>query len=52
MNAQSRQSGINVNRSMPPGTIIPELVYGDVGADVDRSSTITTIEDQHGNTQH
>jgi hypothetical protein len=30
MNAQSSQSGMIINRSMPPGTIIPELVYDDV----------------------
>ena len=34
MNAQSSQSDMTLNRSMPPGTIIPELVYGDVGAAV------------------
>ena len=35
MNTQSSQSDTIVNRSMPPGTIIPELVYGDLDADVD-----------------
>jgi uncharacterized glyoxalase superfamily protein PhnB len=30
MNAQSSQSEMRVNRSMPPGTIIPELVYNEV----------------------
>ena len=35
MNTESNQSGMVVNRSMPPGTIIPELVYGDLDAAVD-----------------
>jgi uncharacterized glyoxalase superfamily protein PhnB len=34
MKTQSSQSGMMVNRSMPPGVIIPELAYGDVGAAV------------------
>ncbi|MEO7913519.1 MAG: VOC family protein [Roseiflexaceae bacterium] len=34
MHAQSSQSGTIPNRSMPPGTIIPELVYGDLAAAV------------------
>ena len=34
MNAQSSQPEMKVNRSMPPGTIIPELVYGEVGTAV------------------
>ena len=35
MDVQSNQSGTISNRSMPPGTIIPELVYGDLEAAVD-----------------
>jgi uncharacterized glyoxalase superfamily protein PhnB len=35
MNTQSSQSDTIVNRSMPPGTIIPELVYGDLDVAVD-----------------
>lgn len=31
---QRVQSGLMANRSMPPGAIIPELAYGDVGAAV------------------
>ena len=34
MNAQSSQPEMRVNRSMPPGTIIPELVYSDVATAV------------------
>ena len=34
MHAQSNDSGPISNRSMPPGTIIPELVYGDLAAAV------------------
>jgi uncharacterized glyoxalase superfamily protein PhnB len=34
MNAQPSQPEMRVNRSMPPGTIIPELVYADIGAAV------------------
>lgn len=34
MNAPSDQSGVTVNRSMPPGTIIPELVYDDINTAV------------------
>jgi len=34
MNTPSSQSGTIINRSMPPGTIIPELVYRDLGAAV------------------
>src|SRR5688572_13301811 len=30
MNAQSSQPEMRGNRSMPPGVIIPELVYGEV----------------------
>ena len=35
MNIQSNQSDLIVNRSMPPGTIIPELVYSDLDTAVD-----------------
>ena len=35
MNTQFSQSDTIINRSMPPGTIIPELVYGDLDAAVD-----------------
>ena len=35
MNTKSNQSDRIVNRSMPPGTIIPELIYGDLDAAVD-----------------
>ena len=31
MNIQSNPSGERFNRSMPPGTIIPELVYSELG---------------------
>ncbi len=31
---QFKPSGMIVNRSMPPGTIIPELVYGDMDSAV------------------
>jgi uncharacterized glyoxalase superfamily protein PhnB len=34
MNTVPNQAGISVNRSMPPGTIIPELVYDDLDAAV------------------
>jgi hypothetical protein len=34
MHAQSSQSVTIPNRSMPPGTIIPELVYGDLATAV------------------
>ncbi len=34
MNAQPNQSNAMLNRSMPPGTIIPELVYSDRAAAV------------------
>ena len=34
MPTSSDQSGTSVNRSMPPGTIIPELVYADLSAAV------------------
>jgi uncharacterized glyoxalase superfamily protein PhnB len=34
MHAQSSDSGTIPNRSMPPGTIIPELVYSDLAAAV------------------
>jgi uncharacterized glyoxalase superfamily protein PhnB len=32
MHAQSSQSGTIPNRSMPPGTIIPELMYSDLAS--------------------
>ena len=35
MNTQPDQTNLITNRSMPPGTIIPELVYGDLEAAVD-----------------
>lgn len=34
MSSESTQSGETTNRSMPPGTIIPELVYNDMPAAV------------------
>ena len=34
MNTKSNQSNLIVNRSMPPGTIIPELIYADLDAAV------------------
>lgn len=34
MDTSSHQSNIRANRSMPPGTIIPELVYPDLPATV------------------
>lgn len=34
MNAQSSQPEVKTNRSMPPGIIIPELVYGEVDSAV------------------
>ena len=35
MNTRPIQSDRITNRSMPPGTIIPELIYGDLDAAVD-----------------
>lgn len=34
MSSRSNNTGMIVNRSMPPGTIIPELVYDDLGVAV------------------
>ena len=35
MNSQSDQSSMIINRSMPPGAIIPELAYDDIDTAVD-----------------